>query len=274
MTKDDNQHGDEQDHISRPKKHARKTNPAFANHFMLSEPFPSPSPTTDMIQTHDTPTDFPSDFFQTWSRIACPRGQRCLLVASGGQTRAYNRHGRLIETFGSVLPSGSSGAQYRHLHVQEMGVGLSSRGRDFTVLDAIRIEIDEPGAIQSPKHAHAHAHRHGHGPHRRHRQYKYVVLDVLVWRTQPFYDCSFAFRRFFIHSKFQELAISTDSQVQLAPCCRVSDTGNNFGTCRDHHWYGAEVAGYIFVHDEAYYLPNQQSPLYLWCSSLPSLPPT
>lgn len=57
-----------------------------------------------------------------WFLVPCPKGQRCMVIACNGYTEMYNKAGRLIDTFQSLLPG---------------NVGSS---KDVTILDCIYVE--------------------------------------------------------------------------------------------------------------------------------------
>jgi snurportin-1 len=61
---------------------------------------------TDALMTAEWLVDVPLDLASHWYITPRPAGRRCLLVASGGLTRAYSRSGK-PRSFPSALPNGS-----------------------------------------------------------------------------------------------------------------------------------------------------------------------
>jgi snurportin-1 len=116
--------------------------------------------------------------FDDWLLIWCPPQccrKRCLVVASNGNTVAYDRHGWRVDRFQSQLPGGSRG-------------WLSG---EYTILDCLRNEDgtgEEPGALI------------------------YRVVDIMCWRGHPVYDCDTEFRQYWLHTKLNELFDSPEQQ--------------------------------------------------------------
>ncbi|XP_054278403.1 snurportin-1-like [Macrosteles quadrilineatus] len=52
-------------------------------------------------------TETPSDLETNWTAVLCPEGQRTLVIAKKGCTRAYHKSGFLLAKFKSVLPNGA-----------------------------------------------------------------------------------------------------------------------------------------------------------------------
>lgn len=78
--------------------------------------------------------DLPEDP-QNWILVPCPEGQRRLIIASGGKTRAWSRHGKLTDIFMSNLPGGSA-VSTRGLHEHAILDCIYQRqARRYYVLD-------------------------------------------------------------------------------------------------------------------------------------------
>lgn len=51
--------------------------------------------------------DIPTDLRENWLVKPCPKGQRMMVVATQGSTKAYTKSGYVVATFGSALPGGN-----------------------------------------------------------------------------------------------------------------------------------------------------------------------
>eukprot|EP00055_Hartaetosiga_balthica_P014770 m.83007 g.83007 ORF g.83007 m.83007 type:complete len:1185 (+) comp8681_c2_seq1:261-3815(+) len=64
--------------------------PKYANQLMVGEVMES----------------IPDDITDNWSCVVCPKGRRCLIVSHNGYTQAFNRFGKPLFKFNSLLPGG------------------------------------------------------------------------------------------------------------------------------------------------------------------------
>ncbi len=85
----------------------------FACLFFLLQVASKPSkkrivhPYRNQIMLSEWMVEVPDDLQDNWVFVVCPVGQRSLVVASRGTTTAYNRGGRFLKNFPSLLPGGS-----------------------------------------------------------------------------------------------------------------------------------------------------------------------
>lgn len=56
-----------------------------------------------MLQLSEWLLEMPDDLSK-WYIRPCPKGQRCLIIATNGKTCMYNKYGAFIKTFNSMLP--------------------------------------------------------------------------------------------------------------------------------------------------------------------------
>lgn len=108
--------------------------------------------------------DVPTDFYQEWFMLCCPRGKRTLVIAANGRTSVYSRTGYFMFHFQSSL---SGGGRYSTKY------GVRNK---TSILDCIYVE----------------------GEHR------FYVIDVISWNGCTFLDCETEFRFFWLHSRFNE----------------------------------------------------------------------
>lgn len=73
------------------------------------------------LQLSEWLLELPDDLTK-WYIRPCPKGQRCLIIATNGKTCMYNKYGAFLKTFHSMLP----------------GCGRSKRD-DLTVLDCVYV---------------------------------------------------------------------------------------------------------------------------------------
>ncbi|KAI1723265.1 snurportin1 domain-containing protein [Ditylenchus destructor] len=60
----------------------------------------------DCLMLSEWLIDIPATLSKEWIMVPCPVGKRVIVVAKRGETKAYNKGGRLIATFKSDLPGG------------------------------------------------------------------------------------------------------------------------------------------------------------------------
>ncbi|KAI1722839.1 snurportin1 domain-containing protein [Ditylenchus destructor] len=60
----------------------------------------------DCLMLSEWLIDIPATLSKEWIMVPCPVGKRVIVVAEKGETKAYNKGGRLIATFKSDLPGG------------------------------------------------------------------------------------------------------------------------------------------------------------------------
>jgi hypothetical protein len=71
-------------------------------------------PFADELMLSEYMLKIPADLKDNWSFLVCPEGKRCLVIAKGGQTRAYARNGWRMKQFPSLLPGGCRHARDLH----------------------------------------------------------------------------------------------------------------------------------------------------------------
>lgn len=79
----------------------------------------------------------PTDFTTNWYMVPCPRGTRCIVVATDGCTDVYSKHGVFQRKFQSKLPGGScSNSQNRH-HLTMLDCVYTSASDEYWILDVL-----------------------------------------------------------------------------------------------------------------------------------------
>lgn len=74
-----------------------------------------------------------------WILMPCPKGQRCIVVASRGETKMFSKNKKYCMTFSSLLPGGSSNSNYNDSCILDC---VYNKDVDkFFVLDAIHYSI-------------------------------------------------------------------------------------------------------------------------------------
>lgn len=73
--------------LQRKVNNKKPQNPLFKNYVQLSE------------WLHERPDDL-----DKWFMVPCPKGRRCIAVATNGSTKIYNKHGVFLTEFRSGLP--------------------------------------------------------------------------------------------------------------------------------------------------------------------------
>lgn len=94
---------------NRHHNHNTKSRPSYRNQLQLSE----------WLRCR------PTDFTTNWYMVPCPRGTRCIVVATDGCTDVYSKHGVFQRKFQSALPGGGGG-------------GGATR-HNLTVLDCVHV---------------------------------------------------------------------------------------------------------------------------------------
>ena len=79
--------------------------------------------------------EIPDKFDEDWIMVPCPVGKRNLVIASGGQTRAYAKSGFLIKQFPSALPGGSRHVAHWKGESTILDCVFSETSRTFYILD-------------------------------------------------------------------------------------------------------------------------------------------
>lgn len=82
---------------------------------------PKPRRFNNHLQLSEWLRQRPDDFSDNWIVVACPRGQRCLVLAHNGRTTVYSKHGGFLRHFRSTLPG-----------------SVGQRGSDVTILDCVQ----------------------------------------------------------------------------------------------------------------------------------------
>jgi len=77
----------------------------------------------DQLMLSEWLIDIPEQLSDAWLMFPCPVGRRCLIVASGGVTTAYDKAGRKTKQFQSFLPGGSR------------------TGRGYSIIDGVFNEV-------------------------------------------------------------------------------------------------------------------------------------
>lgn len=126
---------------------------------------------SDRFMLSEWLVDVPKDFFDSWFFVCCPKGRRTLLIANGGQTRAYTRHGHFLFKFQSRIPGGSNG-HASHLNIESHQRSLIRSTAKNSMLDCIWVESER----------------------------RFYILDVFIWNGCSFYGCDTEFRFFWIHN--------------------------------------------------------------------------
>ncbi|OTF72379.1 hypothetical protein BLA29_008092 [Euroglyphus maynei] len=191
---------------------------------------------SDRFMLSEWLVDVPEDFFDAWFFVCCPKGRRTLLIANGGHTRAYTRHGHFLFKFQSRIPGGSNGhASHSEPH--------RSTAKN-SMLDCIWVESER----------------------------RFYILDVFIWNGCSFYGCDTEFRFFWIHNHIgghQEEMVTNDSRsdtripVQTLPYWPCTMT--NIGQYAQHGPYPfeTEIDGILFYHKQAPYMAGT-TPLVCW----------
>ncbi|GMS84665.1 hypothetical protein PENTCL1PPCAC_6840, partial [Pristionchus entomophagus] len=65
------------------------------------------------LMTSEWLIDIPDELTQSWISVMVPAGKRALVIANRGETKVYNKGGRLLRTLDSRLPGGQRGGQGR-----------------------------------------------------------------------------------------------------------------------------------------------------------------
>ena len=108
-------------------------------------------------------------------------GQRCLVIAAKGYTESRKKNGKVLHRrFASVLPGGSKGSRGRASEHCVLECIFQEQNQTYFVMDLGKLVVW--------------------------MLLKRVVYASLVcWKGQVFYECSAAFRGFWLQSKLAEL---------------------------------------------------------------------
>ncbi|GMR36998.1 hypothetical protein PMAYCL1PPCAC_07193, partial [Pristionchus mayeri] len=91
------------------------------------------------LMTSEWLIDIPEELTQSWISVMVPTGKRALVIANRGETKVYNKGGRLLRSLDSRLPGGQRGGQGRakgHSCMLDCIVNLERQ--QFFVLDVIQ----------------------------------------------------------------------------------------------------------------------------------------
>uniref|UniRef100_A0A1B6LFT9 Snurportin-1 n=1 Tax=Graphocephala atropunctata TaxID=36148 RepID=A0A1B6LFT9_9HEMI len=81
--------------------------------------------------------DRPYDIETAWTIVLCPEGQRTLIVAKKGSTRAFHKNGKLIARFRSILPFGSPSSRGRNSDIVILDCIWKAKTRQLFALDVL-----------------------------------------------------------------------------------------------------------------------------------------
>lgn len=184
--------------------------------------------------------DRPMDFETDWLLKAVPVGKRCLVISNKGQTVAYSRTGRFLNSFYSQLPGGCPSAYAKSEAHQQYK-------KQSTIIDCI--------FVQSIK--------------------TFYLLDIISWNSLNLYESEAQFRFFWLKSKYDELAPKlaylderNQNKFQMIDSYSACDEeiikllkgGLDNLTIGDNV---IKLDGLLFFHCRGPYVPGA-SPLVLW----------
>ncbi|OQR66318.1 snurportin-1-like [Tropilaelaps mercedesae] len=168
--------------------------------------------------------EVPSDLTQ-YVIMPCPKGKRGLLVASKGVTKLYARNGFNFTTFTSNLPGGSSSSSRQS----------NWKPNEFTILDVVFSDAFKTC----------------------------FVLDLIYWRSRPYYDSATSFRFFWLKTQFEECANELSSverkvKLELVQFYEWEPQRIQSLLCSDQPPFSppAEIDGVLFYHSEGHYIPG------------------
>jgi len=162
--------------------------------------------------------------------MPCPRGKRALLVASQGITKLYARNGFNIQTFVSNLPGGSLNSNRQS----------NWKPNDITILDVVYND-----SLKTC-----------------------YILDLIAWRSKPYYDSETTFRFYWLMTQFSECAkeiASTQRKIKLEIVAHFDWDRDRLQEVMlaDEPPFEAEIDGILFYHKEVHYNPGG-CPLVGW----------
>nr|XP_018895988.1 PREDICTED: snurportin-1 [Bemisia tabaci] len=176
--------------------------------------------------------DVPDDLDTRWTAVVCPQGKRCILIAKGNGTQAYDKAGRQFMSFPSWLPSGSWAETY-------LSPGGHKNGQ--TILDCI-YNFDSTS---------------------------FYVLDVIEWNSHPFLSCETDFRFYWLSSKFDEIiqlsekSKNNPKSIYLAPRFPAAELPSRMAHFPLVEETNPKVDGILFYHNETHYTSGS-TPLVGW----------
>ena len=94
------------------------------------------APSSDLLMAAEWMVDLPPDLRQSWFVLRRPMGRRCLVTASGGNTRARGRSGK-ARSFPSALPNGSRATRCGGMAACELDCIWSETDQAYYVVDVL-----------------------------------------------------------------------------------------------------------------------------------------
>ncbi|XP_003744960.1 snurportin-1 [Galendromus occidentalis] len=155
--------------------------------------------------------------------VPCPKGKRALLVASQGITKLYARNGFNLHTFVSNLPGGSLNSNRQ----------LNWKANDFTILDVVYND-----SVKTC-----------------------YILDLVAWRSKPYYDSDTCFRFYWLRTQFTECAEQIASakrkiKLEIVPSFEWNKDQLSELLQAEKPPFEAEIDGMLFYHKDGHYIPG------------------
>lgn len=97
------------------------------------------APTTyrNILMLSEWMVERPYNFENDWLVTPCPKGTRCLLIASMGYTKLYNKYGMLLSTCSTALPGGNKGGRKMGSHCTILDGIYNKVTETFYILDLL-----------------------------------------------------------------------------------------------------------------------------------------
>ncbi|XP_022665844.1 snurportin-1-like isoform X1 [Varroa destructor] len=190
----------------------------------ISRPRRPPRSYRNQLMQSEWLVEVPPDL-ERYLIVLCPKGKRGLLIASRGVTKLYARNGFNFMTFASNLPGGSSNG----------GRQSNWKPNEFTILDIVYNDASKTC----------------------------FILDLIYWRSRPYYDSVTAFRFFWLKTQFAECETELTFKerkvkLEVVPFYEWEPQTIQSLLCRDEPPFitPIEVDGILFYHSEGHYIPG------------------